>query len=83
VELDLQYTSVGDSGMEKISALPQLQGLALSDSKVTDAGLLHLARLKNLRWIELRETNTTIEGIDRLRKALPGLGLMRPLIIED
>jgi hypothetical protein len=40
---------------------------------VTDAGLVHLKSLRNLKCIDLSGTKVTDAGIAQLRRALPGL----------
>lgn len=44
-------------------------------TKVGDAGLKDLAKLKKLRFIDLDHTNVTDEGKDELLKALPAYEL--------
>ena len=40
-------------------------------SKITDAGLVHLKGLTNLRLLSLKKTQITSAGIAELQKALP------------
>ncbi|GJP48727.1 hypothetical protein CLOM_g12527 [Closterium sp. NIES-68] len=46
--LDLRDTDVSDTALEGIGLLSTLEGLVLDDTKVTDAGLLHLTSLSRL-----------------------------------
>jgi len=48
-----------------------MQSLYLPRTPVTDAGLVHLQGLTNLRTLELRETKATAKGIAALQKVLP------------
>jgi hypothetical protein len=48
-----------------------LRELDLMDTRVTDAGLIHLEGLVNLARLYLYGTNLTDAGIQRLRRALP------------
>jgi Leucine-rich repeat (LRR) protein len=41
-------------------------GLALGNTRITDAGLKELAGLKNLRWLVLRDTQITDAGLKEL-----------------
>lgn len=50
--------------------LPGLK-LDLSNSLVTDQGLPHLMKLENLKQIDLKQTQVTAEGIEKLKDALP------------
>ena len=53
-------------------------GVSLLDSKVTDAGLKELARLKRLQTLNLINTpKITDAGVQALRKALPGCAISR------
>ena len=45
--------------------------LLLGDTQVTDAGLVHLQRLTQLRWLLLHNTKVTDEGVRKLQQALP------------
>ena len=51
--------------------------LGLTDTKDTDAGLAHLARLKNLRWLYLSGTHVTDEGVATLAEQLPDTKIVR------
>jgi len=45
----------------------------LSCRQITDVGILELAPLENLRFLNVEMTNVTSKGRDRLRIALPDL----------
>lgn len=62
-----------DAMLEELSRLDQITALKLSGSKrLTDAGVLHLARLPRLRHLDLGGTAITDTGMEALR-ALPEL----------
>jgi hypothetical protein len=44
----------------------------LSDCAITDAGLVHLEGLPNLKQLDLYGTRVTAAGLKRLREKLPG-----------
>jgi hypothetical protein len=67
----LYGTPVGDSGMARIAALPELTWISLQKTKVTDAGVARLAALTNLKHLDLRETGVSWEGVNALKRALP------------
>ena len=47
------------------------------DTRIADAGLLHIAALSNLEMLHLAGTQVTADGIARLEKELPGLSVYR------
>jgi hypothetical protein len=52
-------------------------GLGLVGTRVTDAGLKELARLKRLQALDLGRTKVTDAGLKELRRALPGCRVIR------
>ena len=60
-----------DASLEIISGFDDLRELNLYRSRVTNAGLAHLAKLKKLRLVDLRYSNVTSAGVQTLREALP------------
>ena len=44
--------------------------LLLSGRRITDAGLVHLQGLTNLKWLRLFSTEITDKGVAELKKAL-------------
>jgi hypothetical protein len=48
-------------------------GLWLTNTQVSDAGLVHLQRLSGLKEISLKDTLVTDKGVAELQRALPGL----------
>ncbi|MEI8382803.1 MAG: hypothetical protein WCJ09_21930 [Planctomycetota bacterium] len=57
--------------LPELKDLSELNALGLGMTRVNDAGLGYLAKLKNLTILELDGTDTTAEGRAKLRKALP------------
>ena len=60
-----------DAGLVHLASLPLLNDLLLTASTVTDAAIPHLSQLGSLKNLELDDTNMTLEGVERLREALP------------
>src|SRR5207248_2113835 len=56
-----------------LADLKQLTTLALSGTKVTDAGLKELKNLKQLKYLSLWGTKVTPTGVKKLQAALPEL----------
>jgi hypothetical protein len=83
-DLNLVDTEVTDKGLSYLPHFPELERLWIGKydilgeteqpiSDITEAGLCHIARQTNLRTLVLRNTKVTPEGIERLKRALPGL----------
>ena len=55
--------------------------LPAPSAQVTDAGLVHLKGLKNLRELRLYGSEVTEEGADDLRQALPNCRITRYIVL--
>jgi len=72
--LSLHKSSVTDAGLAKLTDMRRLENIGLSETLVTDDGLKHLEKIHSLKNIWLTESDKlTSEGIESLRKALPGV----------
>ncbi len=77
-ELKIPGEAQTDVGLEHyLAALESPTHLVLKDWKVTDEGLKGLARIKQLRSLNLSYTQVTDAGVKRLLQALPGLKVIR------
>jgi hypothetical protein len=56
-----------------VRTLQHLEYLNLHGTRVGDAGLVHLAGLRNLRALYLWQSAATPAGVERLRAGLPKL----------
>ena len=56
-----------------LGVLRKLRNLDLRGTRVTDAGLVHLAELKDLKFVNLHGTSVKGWGVDRLKRAVPGV----------
>ena len=71
-------TQLSDTGLEKLANLKRLQSLTLQYSvRVKGPGLNALAELKELRYLDLRNTQVTDAAVNELQKALPKLKIRR------
>ena len=70
LRLDLSY-GMTDDKLVQIENWENLEFLPLGFTKVTDRGLEHLKGLTRLKELDLYETETTVEGRNMLRNALP------------
>jgi len=60
-----------DESLKALHVLPNLSDLTLYETRITDAGLVHLQHLHNLRRIDLRRTSVTEAAVAALQKQLP------------
>jgi hypothetical protein len=60
-----------DDGLKYLAKSTRLQELMIQGDRITDAGLVHLYGLKNLKEIQVDETSVTQQGVDELKKHLP------------
>jgi CheY-like chemotaxis protein len=75
-KLDLLSTEISDSELKGLLAnLHDLRFLSLAETKVGDAGLVHLTAMKNLQELHLDYTEITDEGL-QLLAALPSLKIL-------
>jgi len=63
-----------DAGLEHLTNVEglQVQGLNLSLTQVTDAGLEHLKGALEVRLLQSLESLVTDTGVEALKRALPG-----------
>jgi hypothetical protein len=54
-----------------LKGLPNLREIICGESQITDKGLAHLKRLKQLFEVNIQSGHVTEDGIDALREALP------------
>lgn len=76
VEVSLGDTKTADADVARIASLPglsEVRTMNLGRTRITDAGMVHLACLKNLKVLNLHGTQVTDQGINELQKALPEL----------
>jgi CheY-like chemotaxis protein len=75
-KLDLLSTQISDEELENLlTSLHDLRFLSLAETKVGDAGLVHLAALQNLQELHLDHTEITDDGL-KLLASLPSLQIL-------
>jgi hypothetical protein len=57
--------------------LDRLDEIECANTQIGDAGLMHLAGLKRLEYLDVRGTRTTRSGIDRLKQSRATLKVLR------
>ena len=71
MDLNLDYTDVGDKGLEALGGLTNLQRLSLDSTNVTDASVGRLEGFRQLRKLNLYHTFVTEKGYRQVREAVP------------
>ncbi len=66
-----------DEMLASLTQFRRLMILDLSGTRITDAGLVHLRGLTDLRDLDVRRTAVTAEGVSELQRALPHLHATR------
>lgn len=75
---------ITDDGLRALRRMGELQRLELeAGTKITDAGLEHLAGLRSLRQLSLDYTGVTAEGVARLQASLPQTKIRWGSTIEE
>ena len=75
-DLDVSYTGITDQGIADLSNLTRnLRYLRLQRTKITDAAIPSLRRMRTLEYLDLRSTNVSEKAVSELQLALPGLNI--------
>jgi serine/threonine protein kinase len=78
-DLQLSGPNITDDRLRDFAKCPGLVTLGLLGTPLTDDGLLHLTRIKSLRWVQLGgSTKVTEAGAKRLSDALPKCQILLP-----
>jgi hypothetical protein len=75
--LRLYAGPVKDEGFRHIGKLTNLETLIAQGVQLTDAGLEHLTGLKKLKRLEIQGNAVSDAAVARLKKALPGVEIVR------
>jgi hypothetical protein len=73
--LNLDKCPITDEGLPKLASLTSLAWLHLGGTAVTDAGLVEVAKFESLKDVIVTKTETTLEGIEKLRQARPDMNI--------
>lgn len=74
VYVNLESTNATDDVIDVLNGLTKLEGLDLKSTDVTDAGLLHLRKLRSLKFLTVSPTSETNREAD-LQKAMPNVSI--------
>ena len=68
--LKLGYSAIGAEGLRILSTVASIEKLALEGChRVNDAAIAELANWKNLKYLDVQDTQVTQTGVDALKKA--------------
>lgn len=76
-ELNLAGTPISSKGLQRLTGLQKLEKLNLFQAKrVNDDAAAYLAAMPALKWVDVKDTAMTAQGVAALRKARPGLSIL-------
>ena len=73
--LNLDRCLITDDGIAKLASLPNLSWLHLGVTAITDTALAELAKFESLTEVIVTRTETTLEGVEQLRRARPNMNV--------
>jgi len=73
--LNLDKCPITDVGIPKLASLTNLAWLHLGGTAITDTGLTELAKLASLKEAIVTKTETTLAGVEKLRKDRPDMNV--------
>jgi Leucine-rich repeat (LRR) protein len=77
--LKLGYSAIGAEGLRILGAVSTIEKLGLEGCRrVNDAALAELANWKNLKYLDVQDTQVTQTGVDALKNANPALVILAP-----
>jgi len=69
--VDLSHASISNDDLRLLQGFHHLRRVALNETTIDDAGLVHLVSIGTLRIVELKSTNVTRRGMELLSEKLP------------
>jgi hypothetical protein len=75
--LKLGYSAIGAEGLRILTTVATIEKLALEGCRrVNDAAMAELANWKNLKYLDVQDTQVTPTGVDALKKANPAVVIL-------
>jgi len=71
--VNMRMSNLEDGDIPKMNQIENLKIADLTDTRVSDKGLVELAKIKTLNRVMLTGTLTTIEGREQLKKSRPDI----------
>ena len=72
------YANLDNEGLKQLAALTELKALWLTGTDITDDGIVHLCRLKQLEELDVANTRVTASGLRTLQQSLEQLQSLQP-----
>jgi len=69
--IQLETVPIDGRGLAHLAALPRLEELSLSQSRISDDTLDGLVQIRTLRFVGVQETRVTRQGTQRIAVELP------------
>ncbi|MES2831240.1 MAG: hypothetical protein V4695_04530 [Pseudomonadota bacterium] len=82
VSLDLYNTSLNDTHVAKLATMPMLTELNIGGNRLTLACVQSLARLKQLKRLQLSTYHFSEQDLKTLAAALPDVEIIRPEVLD-
>lgn len=73
IDFSASATKLRDGDLASLKGLESLEWLTIDGSPITDTGLRHLYSMTWLKYLSLRNTGVTKQGVEELRRRLPGV----------
>jgi Leucine-rich repeat (LRR) protein len=75
--LKLGYSAIGGEGLRILGALGTIEKLGLEGCRrVNDDAMTELAKWKNLKYLDVQDTDVTQSGVDALKEANPAISIL-------
>jgi hypothetical protein len=71
-ELFVESDRITSNGLEHVARFRNLRALGVYETAIDDRGIALLAKMKGLKTLRLSGTKVSDEGMERLRRSLPG-----------
>jgi hypothetical protein len=75
--LKLGYSAIGAEGLRILGTVAAIEKLGLEGCpRVNDDALMELAKWKNLKYLDVQDTEVTQTGVEALKKANPSIAIL-------
>ena len=75
--LKLGYSAIGAEGLRILGTVATIEKLGLEGCRrVNDEAMAELAKWKNLKYLDVQDTEVTQAGVDALKKTNPAIAIL-------